>query len=105
MSDLWQIFVALGDPRRLTMVERLARGGPQPMVRLCEGMNFTRQAGAKHILVLREAGLVSVTRAGRKQIVSLDRASFHLAEMFMRQMEAGWDDRLASLKASVESGE
>jgi len=102
VSELWQVFIALGDPNRLAMVQRLAKGGPLSMVRLSEGMNFTRQAGAKHIAVLREAGLVHLTKSGREQIVSLDRKNFHLAGMFMRQMEAEWDDRLASLKMIVE---
>ena len=102
MTELWQIFYALGDPSRLAMVKRLAASGPVSMVRLTEGMSFTRQAGAKHVFVLREAGLVALTKSGREQIVSLDRANFHLAEIFMRQMEAQWEDRLSALRTIVE---
>ena len=102
MSELWQIFFALGDPNRLNMIRRLAERGPQSMVRLTEGMEFTRQAGARHVSVLRDAGLVSVLKQGREQVISLDRQNLHLTQMFMRQMEEGWDDRLALLKAQVE---
>jgi DNA-binding transcriptional ArsR family regulator len=73
------------------------------MVRVSEGMDISRQSGAKHVSVLREAGLVSLTRSGREQIVSLDRTHFLLAEMFMRQMEAQWDDRLSTLTALIEA--
>ena len=95
MTELWQIFYALGDPSRLAMVKRLAASGPVSMVRLTEGMSFTRQAGAKHVFV-------ALTKSGREQIVSLDRANFHLAEIFMRQMEAQWEDRLSALRTIVE---
>ena len=103
MSELWRIFYALGDPHRLTMVRRLAERGPQPIVRLMEGMEFSRQAGAKHVGVLREAGLVSLRRAGREQIVSLEPSNLHLSQMFMRQMEETWEDRLGRLTAIVEA--
>ena len=84
------------------MVQRLAERGPMSMIRLSEGMTFTRQAGAKHVAVLREAGLITLSKAGREQIVSLDRTNFRVAEMFMRQMEAQWDDRLGVLKSMIE---
>lgn len=101
MSDLWRIFFALGDPHRLDMVRRLAESGPQSMVRLTEGMDFTRQAGARHVGVLREAGLISLRKKGREQVISLERHNLHLTQMFMRQMEEGWDDRLVRLQSLV----
>jgi len=85
----------------LAMVRRLAERGPQPIVRLVEGMEFSRQAGAKHVGVLREAGLVSLRRAGREQIVSLEPSNLHLSQMFMRQMEETWDERLSRLASML----
>ena len=98
MKELWRTFFALGDPHRLTMIRRLAEQGPQSMVRLTEGMEFTRQAGARHVGVLRDAGLVSLTRRGREQVISLERDNLHLTQIFMKQMEEGWDDRLSKLQ-------
>ena len=98
MSELWKTFFALGDPNRLTMIRRLAERGPQSMVRLTEGMDFTRQAGARHVGVLRDAGLISLTRKGREQVISLERNNLHLTQMFMKQMEEGWDERLSRLE-------
>jgi DNA-binding transcriptional ArsR family regulator len=98
VNDLWRTFFALGDPHRLSMIRRLAEKGPQSMVRLTEGMEFTRQAGARHVTVLRDAGLVSLNRKGREQVISLERHNLHLSQMFMKQMEETWDDRLAKLQ-------
>ncbi len=98
MIDLWRIFYALGDPHRLEMVHRLAERGPLPMARLTDGMPFTRQGGAKHLGVLTSVGLISVQRRGREKLVSLERENFHLSQMFLKQMELGWDERLAKLE-------
>ncbi len=68
------------------------------MVRLTEGMEFTRQAGARHVNVLRNAGLVSLTRRGREQVISLEKHNLHLTQMFMKHMEESWDGRLSKLQ-------
>jgi DNA-binding transcriptional ArsR family regulator len=101
VSELWKTFFALGDPNRLTMVQRLAQQGPQSMVQLVKGLPFTRQAGARHVSVLVDAGLASVAKQGREQIVSLEKQNLHLTRMFIKQMEEGWDDRLARLEEFV----
>ncbi len=87
------------------MVRRLAERGPLSMVRLIEGMAFSRQAGAKHVAVLREAGLVTHEKRGREQLISLERHNLHLTRMFMKQIEEGWDDRLSMLQEIVERQE
>ncbi len=97
MTELWKLFFALGEPHRLEMVDRLAKQGPLSMVKLTEGMPISRQAGAKHLRVLSDVGLVSLIRTGREKRVSLESKNVHLGQMFMRQMEQGWDDRLGML--------
>jgi DNA-binding transcriptional ArsR family regulator len=104
VTEFWRAFFALGDPNRLTMVRRLSESGPLSMVRLIEGMPFSRQAGAKHVGVLRSAGLISIGRQGREQLVSLERDNFHLSQMFMKQMEEGWDARLERLEGQLNFG-
>ncbi len=101
MNELWRLFFALGDPHRLEMVHRLAVRGPLSMARLTAGMPFSRQGGAKHLAVLTSAGLISVERRGREKLVSLERHNLHLTQMFLKQMELGWDDRLARLEARI----
>ncbi len=84
------------------MQSRISECGPSPSFKLWEGLGFTRQAGAKPVTVLRKAGLVPVTKSGREQVFSLDRANFHLTELFAPQKEADWDDRVSALRAIVE---
>ena len=67
MSSLkHEIYQALGDPARLTMVERLGEHGPMTTMHLVEGLGMTRQAATKHLVVLENVGLVSSTVNGRQ---------------------------------------
>ena len=102
MTEDWRIFSALGDKNRLTIIERLSRLGPQNMGKLTEGLSISRQAGAKHIDILKEVGLVSLRKIGRDQVVELQRENLRLTRMYMAQLEATWDDRLDLLKTLAE---
>ena len=73
------IFNALGDPTRTAIVAELAQRDRQSLFELCtrlldsHGLGMSRQAIAKHISVLREAGIVTVEQVGRTSVHSLDR--------------------------------
>ena len=73
------LFNALGDPTRVAIVEELARRDSQSLFELCtrlisgRGLSMSRQAIAKHLAVMRDAGLVSVTTVGRTTLHTLDR--------------------------------
>ena len=68
------LFAALGDPTRLSLVERLAGdGAPRSLGELSTGLPLTRQAVTKHLRVLEGAGLVTSSRAGRETRFALHR--------------------------------
>jgi DNA-binding transcriptional ArsR family regulator len=60
-----QVFFALGDGTRLSVVQRLGKGGAQSATMLADGAEVTRQAIGKHLQVLEGAGLVSHQKLGR----------------------------------------
>ncbi|MBX3111441.1 MAG: helix-turn-helix transcriptional regulator [Fimbriimonadaceae bacterium] len=99
------VFAALGDGVRATIVERLAREGQVPATSLAEGLPVTRQAVAKHVLVLRASGLVSVRKDGRRQLVSLQPEKLDVAQEWLARRARMWDDRLAALRDLVEGSE
>jgi len=73
------LFNALGDPTRVAIVEELGRSESQSLFELCtrliagRGLSMSRQAIAKHLAVLRDAGLVSVSTVGRTTMHTLNR--------------------------------
>jgi DNA-binding transcriptional ArsR family regulator len=60
-------FSALADPTRRAIFERLARR-PSPVGELAEGLPVSRPAVSQHLKVLREAGLVTDSRAGSRRL-------------------------------------
>lgn len=71
------VFRALGDPARIALLEELGSRNDQALFELCirlinRGHSMSRQAVAKHIAVLREAGLLRLSTSGRTTIHHLD---------------------------------
>lgn len=96
------VFAALGDPQRLTLVQRLGHRGPSSLVRLTEGLGITRQGVSKHLRVLEEAGLVRSERHGRERIWELETAKIRAARSALDEISAGWDAALERLRDFVE---
>jgi DNA-binding transcriptional ArsR family regulator len=96
------VFAALGDENRLRLVARLCTGGPMSTTRLSSGATVTRQAIAKHLRVLAEAGLVRVSRRGREQIWELEPQQLQKVRRHLDLISRQWDDALERLKASLE---
>jgi DNA-binding transcriptional ArsR family regulator len=96
------VFAALGDQTRLRLVARLGRDGPLSIARLTDGSDVTRQAVAKHLRVLAEAGLARSVRRGRERLWQLDRSRIEEARRSLERIAERWDDALGRLKAAVE---
>jgi DNA-binding transcriptional ArsR family regulator len=97
------VFAALADPTRRWIVERLMRDGTTSVPALAAALPITRQAVAKHMSTLDDAGLVErVARGGREVTYSLRPGALRPAADWIRTSEAAWDERLSRLKTSVE---
>ena len=95
-------FAALGDTTRLALVGRLSSGQPASIAQLTAGSRLSRQAIAKHLGVLRRAGMVHSTRVGREQHFTLDPEPMHEMQQYLDHVSRQWDQALARLKAFVE---
>jgi DNA-binding transcriptional ArsR family regulator len=96
------IYQALGDPARMTMVERLGDQGPMTTMKLVEGLGMTRQAATKHLVVLENVGLVTSTTKGREVIRSLRLDVFEEAAGWLSTRAKAWDRKLDALQKFVE---
>jgi DNA-binding transcriptional ArsR family regulator len=95
------VFDALGDPTRRHIVESLA-GGEATATQLAADLPVTRQAVAKHLTALREAGLVESRRQGRETLYRVNAAPLDDAAAWIVRVGGEWDARLARLRALVE---
>ena len=101
-GDAAPVFAALGDPTRLRLVGRLSTEGPLSIVQLSADAGVTRQAVAKHLQSLADAGLVRGSRAGRARIYELEPRRLERARRYLDQVSLEWDAALARLRAFVE---
>src|SRR5439155_25324627 len=97
-------FAALADPTRREVVRLLAHEGPLTPTALAARLPVTRQAVAKHLAALAEAGLADARREGRESRYSLTPQPFAEAAAWMEAIGVEWDRRLDALRRFVEGG-
>jgi DNA-binding transcriptional ArsR family regulator len=101
-DDLAPVFAALADGNRRFVLETLARRETATATELAAELPVTRQAVAKHLAALDDAGLVRATREGRESRYRLTPGPLGEAMGWLAMVGAAWDERLASLRAYVE---
>ena len=101
------VFVALADATRRRVLELLAAGGVTTATQLSTQFPVSRQAIAKHLQVLGEAGLVRSERAGRETHWALTPEALGPAMAWMAGLGGTFDDRVAALQRHLaeRSGE
>jgi|SRR5579863_91904 len=97
------VFRALADPSRRSLLDRLRERNGQTLGDLCEGLDMTRQAVAKHLAILKEASLVSWKREGRERLHFMNPVPIHeIAERWISKFERPRLNALSKLKKSLE---
>jgi DNA-binding transcriptional ArsR family regulator len=97
------VFGALADPARRYLIERLAEVGAATPTELAHEMPMTRQAVTKHLATLEQAGLVHVSREGRRTLYRPDPAPLRDATDWIDRVGSQWDTRLAALAHHVDA--
>lgn len=95
---------ALGDPTRREIVARLASTSETTATDLARDLPITRQAVAKHLATLREAGVVESERHGRESRYRLRPEEIRSAAAWLEDVGARWDRRLGRLRDLAEGG-
>jgi DNA-binding transcriptional ArsR family regulator len=101
-----QVFIALADPSRRGILAALAAGGPATATDLAGRLPITRQAIAKHLALLSEAGLVTAEPGERRRVrYRLRSAPMQVAQQFLAALARDWDGRLDALKDHLDLGD
>ncbi len=100
-----QVFTALADPSRRAILAALASGGPATATDLAGRLPITRQAIAKHLALLAEAGLVTAEPGERRRVrYRLRSAPMQVAQQFLAALARDWDGPLSALKQHLDQG-
>ena len=94
------VFKALAEDSRREMVSMLSRG-PQTATQLAEPFSMSASAVSQHLKVLRDAGLVSVRKAGRYRVYGLETQPLSEVGEWLRELEVSWNERMDRLEGVV----
>lgn len=100
--NLNDTLVALSDPTRRAILDRLARG-PATINVLAEPFQLTQQAVSKHVAYLERARLIKKRREGRQQICTLNPEPFETVVTWIERCQKLWSARFDRLDEVLES--
>ena len=97
------VFRALADKSRRRLLDRLRARNGQTLNEMCEGLDMTRQAVTKHLVILEEANLIATEKRGREKLHYLNPVPINeIAERWIGKYERGRLTALAELKKQLE---
>jgi DNA-binding transcriptional ArsR family regulator len=97
------VFDALGDPTRRAILD-LMREGPRPAGKIAAHFPVSRPAIAKHVSILKKAGLLVERTEGRNRIYALEPQALAGVDRWLQPYRAFWAARLVDLKHIIEEG-
>ena len=99
-----EVFTALADPSRRAILAALATSGPATATDLAARLPITRQAIAKHLALLAEAGLVAAEPGERRRVrYRLRSAPMQVAQQFLAALARDWDRQLHALQSHLDA--
>lgn len=100
-SDPARVFAALSDPTRRRLIDWLASGETGTATDFAARLPISRQAVARHLGELADAGLVTATRHGKEMRYRLVPEPLGDAGSWLQQRAAMWDRALERLTDHV----
>jgi DNA-binding transcriptional ArsR family regulator len=99
-----EVFTALADPTRRAILAELAASGPATATELATRLPITRQAIAKHLVLLAEAGLVAAEPGERRRVrYRLRSAPMQVAQQFLAALARDWERQLDALEEHLNA--
>lgn len=99
-DELW---AAVADPSRRRVLDLLVSNGEVSASWLAGQVPFSRQAVAKHLVVLEAAGLIGRRKQGREVLYQVDADRLGQVTRAFADLAAQWNRRLGTLKRLAEA--
>ena len=104
LADMDEVFRALADPTRRSLLDELFREDGQTLRALEERHQMTRFGVMKHLRQLEEAGLVVARRRGREKLHFLNPVPIRLVhDRWVSKYAEPWAAALSGLKSTLEA--
>lgn len=99
------IFKALADPSRRTLLDLLYESDGRTLNELCAHLEMSRFGVMKHLRVLEQAGLLTTRKVGREKFHYLNPTAVRqIYERWVSKYAEPWASGLTMLKNELESG-
>ncbi|ALE06760.1 ArsR family transcriptional regulator [Arthrobacter sp. ERGS1:01] len=95
-SLIGQVFQALADPTRRSIVERLI-AGPATVNDLARPLEMSLPAVMRHLSLLEECGLIRSVKTGRVRTCQIEPDTLRMAESWLAERRTVWESRLDHL--------
>ena len=100
--DLQPCFRALGDPTRRQILMQLSQED-LTIAEVSSRFALSRTAVRKHLAILEEGQLITITTRGKERINRLNPDGLKSAANWFEHFDRFWDSALDSLKRTIES--
>jgi DNA-binding transcriptional ArsR family regulator len=93
------IFQAIADPTRRSIVAQLKNNSAQSLANLCVNQSISRQAISKHLKILVDADIVITKKKGRNSLHTLNPIPLKEIAHWLEPFAILWDQRLSNLQS------
>ena len=97
------IFYAIAEPTRRTIIEILAKKGRLSATDISKKFNMSAPAVSQHLKVLREADIVRVEKQGQKRMYQLNLEKVYEFERWAHEMTKVWNGRFTRLDTLLKA--
>ncbi len=96
------VFTAIAEPRRRQIIDLLSRGRGLAVGTIVVTLGLPQPAVSKHLGVLREVGLVSVSKQGQHRVYELNVDQLRPVYDWVKSFEQHWERQLDRIKVRAE---
>lgn len=96
------VFNAIAEPRRRQIIELLSKRRGLAVGAIVLALGLPQPAVSKHLNVLREVGLVSVSKQGQSRVYDLNYEQLRTVYDWIKTFERHWGRQLDRIRARAE---
>ena len=102
-TETQELFNALAEPTRRSIIELLATKGQLSATDICDNFDVSPPAISQHLKVLRKANFVRVERRAQQRIYHINRGAMSELEDWVQKMTKRYDARYDALDKLLEA--
>lgn len=96
------VFTAIAEPHRRQIIDLLARRRQLAVGAIVIAIGLRQPSVSKHLGVLREAGVVAVSKHGQHRVYELNSSKLRPVYDWVKTFERHWEHQLDRVKARAE---